>query len=226
MAATMASGTAAGCVSAITRVASGRPRCAREDFRPATPCDTKRARHATRGGRAWRTPPRAVASPTANTAVSTFRDREITGDESDEALVKTRVAREGGIFVSRVRKDLDVSTPASAGSSPANVRRTRIRIDRRLVPARACPAAARGTSRARPTSRATPRRKPRRQKSPRRTRRRRRSPTPRTAKPPRRLCTRSSPRRSCPATAPLTAPFVSRRTRTSTQYVRRSKTDR
>jgi len=90
----MASGTAAGCVSAITRVASGRPRCAREDFRPATPCDTKRARHATRGGRAWRTLPRAVASPTANTAVSTFRDGEITGDESDEALVKTRVARE------------------------------------------------------------------------------------------------------------------------------------
>ena len=97
----MASGTAAGCVSAITRVASGRPRCARKDFQLATPCDTKRARHATRGGRAWRTLPRAVASPTANTAVSTFRDGEITGEESDEvsaaaaaALVKTRVARE------------------------------------------------------------------------------------------------------------------------------------
>jgi len=97
----MASGTAAGCVSAITRVASGRPRCARKDFQLATPCDTKRARHATRGGRAWRTLPRAVASPTANTAVSTFRDEEITGVELDEvsaaaaaALVKTRVARE------------------------------------------------------------------------------------------------------------------------------------
>ena len=96
----MASGTAAGCVSAITRVASGRPRCARKDFQLATPCDTKRARHATRGVRAWRTLPRAVASPTANTAASTFRDEEITGVELYEvsaaaaALVKTRVARE------------------------------------------------------------------------------------------------------------------------------------
>ena len=102
----MASGTAAGCVSAITRVASGRPRCAREDFRPATPCDTKRARHATRGGRAWRTPPRAVASPTTNTAVSTFRDGEITGDESDEALVKTLQTMGGAVLLSGVVAEL------------------------------------------------------------------------------------------------------------------------
>ena len=90
-----------GCVSAITRVASGRPRCARKNCRPAGPYDTKRARHATRGDRAWRTLRRAVASPTAGVAVSTFGDGEKTGDTSDEvsaeaaaALVKTRVARE------------------------------------------------------------------------------------------------------------------------------------
>ena len=92
----MASGTAAGCVSAIARVASRRPRRARrEDFRAGTPCETKR------GARAWRTLPRAVASPTASVAVTTDGGGETAEDESDEvssaaaaALVKTRVARE------------------------------------------------------------------------------------------------------------------------------------
>ena len=92
----MASGTAAGCVSASARVASRRPRRARrEDFRAGTPCETKR------GARAWRTLPRAVASPTASVAVTTDGGGETAEDESDEvssaaaaALVKTRVARE------------------------------------------------------------------------------------------------------------------------------------
>ena len=92
----MASGTAAGRVSAIARVASRRPRRARrEDFREGTPCETKR------GARAWRTLPRAVASPTASVAVTTDGGGETAEDESDEvssaaaaALVKTRVARE------------------------------------------------------------------------------------------------------------------------------------
>ena len=159
----MASGTAAGCVSAITRVASGRPRCAREDFPTGDS-----VRHEARETRDPRGPgvahsARAVASPTANTAVSTFRDGEITGDESDEALVKTRVAREAEMASLEFEKIWTSDAAVRGiitGERAANADSNRPPVGT----ARACPAAARvPAERVRP--RARRRGESRRQKS-------------------------------------------------------------